>query len=559
MSSSTPSTPGSDGTASLSGRQSSVTSTHSSSQTTTATPFPQPSPIHGSVGSLVNASVTVVPADGARPLSIYLFGGFEQYSYEVFDELYRLDMEQNKWQNVIYTKGIRPSKRNDHSTSLWRDKLIIFGGNDDAERHCNDIVLLDLKTLTWSRPEIRGVLPTGRVKHSASVHDNKLYIAGGCTADGFITSDMNVLDLNTWEWQAPISFETRHSHVSCVFQNRLYLYGGYMNEEMDRASHISFIDLNNPLVVTSIEIKSDVSPSPAGQHFAQLCGHHLVVVITHCLKHGVQEASSGIWSLDLRSMQWRQHEGPARFETGSWHYFAMAEHDRRFYLFGTDDPEPDEYLSSVLAVDLDEHGILTVPEPRLGADFAAMLDSDLGLRYADFAILSADSTAPPIRVHRFLLLARWPHFASLSSSGMTESRESRLVIPEPYPVVRAFVAYLYTDSIAGLPMGVVADLLVLANMYLMPRLSALCCDALHRAMDVENVSTIYHQAGVAGELGLKQKALKFMFVHYGPVSKTQGFRGLPKEALLDFWDHTPRNAVIVAAPEEGGGVEAVGL
>ncbi|RUS16208.1 hypothetical protein BC938DRAFT_476659, partial [Jimgerdemannia flammicorona] len=552
MSSSTPSTPGSEGTASFSGHHSSATSTHSLSLAPTST-FPQPSSLHGvTLGSLVNASVTVVPAEGPRPRSLILFGGFEQYSYEVFNELYRLDLDGNKWYNVIYTKGVPPSKRNDHSASLWRgDKLIVFGGNDDADRHCNDVILLDTKTLTWSRPEIRGPVPTGRVKHSATVYNNKLYIAGGCTADGIVTSDMNILDLETWEWQPPVPFAARHSHVSCVFQNRLYLYGGYV-EEMDRASNLSFIDLDS-LTVTRIEIHSDVSPSPSGQHFAQLCGHHLVVVITHCLKHGVQEPSSGIWSLDLRSMQWRQHENGARFETASWHYFAMAEHDRKFYLFGTtEDAGPDEYLSGLLVVDLEEHGILPVPEPQLGSDFGAMLESDVGIRSADYTILSADRLAPPIRVHRFLLLARWPHFASLQNSGMVESREDRLVIPEPYSTVRAFISYLYTDSISTFPTDTVADLLVLANMYLMPRLSALCCDVLHRCMRVENVSRIYHQASLAGENGLKQKALKFMFVHYGPVSRTNAFRNLPKEALLDFWDHTPSTAVIVAVPEEGG-------
>jgi hypothetical protein len=120
----------------------------------------------------------------------------------------------------------------------------------------------------------------------------------------------------------------------------------------------------------------------------------------------------------------------------------------------------------------------------------------------------------------------------------------QLRIPEPYNVVLAFVTFLYADSTDQFDIDLASDLLVMANIYLLPRLLALCARRMHAHMDIGNVSKIYHCAGVASQRGLQQTALNYMFEHYGDVSRTIGFRNLPKEVLLDFWDHTPSNAII---------------
>jgi hypothetical protein len=131
------------------------------------------------------------------------------------------------------------------------------------------------------------------------------------------------------------------------------------------------------------------------------------------------------------------------------------------------------------------------------------------------------------------------------NSGMTESFNSTLTIPEPYAIVQAFVSYLYTDIIEGqLPIYTVADLMVLGNMYLIPRLTSLCCARLQENINVENVAKIYHCASVAGAHALKKRSMRFINTNFGPVSKTQGFRTLPKEVLFDFLDSLPEKAKI---------------
>lgn len=45
---------------------------------------------------LVNASVTVIPGDR----EIYVFGGFDQYTDEVYNHVLKLDLRKKEWQLI---------------------------------------------------------------------------------------------------------------------------------------------------------------------------------------------------------------------------------------------------------------------------------------------------------------------------------------------------------------------------------------------------------------------------------------------------------------------------
>ena len=79
---------------------------------------------------------------------------------------------------------------------------------------------------------------------------------------------------------------------------------------------------------------------------------------------------------------------------------------------------------------------------------------------------------------------------------MLEFHTKKMHIPEPYSVVRAFLYYLYTDSIAkdpetGPTLSDVAGMLVMANIYDMPRLRLLSLDRLGKELDVEHAAIIW--------------------------------------------------------------------
>ncbi|KAI8371444.1 uncharacterized protein BYT42DRAFT_580270 [Radiomyces spectabilis] len=513
--------------------------------------YPQPRRTTGeALASLVGASLTI--ADD----TVYLFGGFDQYSDEVYNSLYKLNTknDQCEWVRVLYTKGRLPSKRNDHTATLWNDnKLVIFGGYAEEDgRYCNDVAILELDTMTWVHPPTYGEQPAGRVRHSATIYKDKLYIAGGFTVTNQIPNfadTLLILDLTTWEWQTPIKFVRRSQHTTFMYNSRLYLFGG-LKEDMSRSNHLSFIDLEQ-YNVTHLEIDSPSAPPLTGQRFSQICGDQLIVVVTQPYTPVTKDAlNTGVWCLDFSSMQWQYHELGGRYNGCHWTCFAMAEHGTSFYLFGPADDEPDEFYAMALRVDIKELGLIPVPPSQLGYDLATLLSRQS--QCTDFALRSSSQPeAGEIRAHRLVLLARWPYFLHMMNSNMMESVSNTLTLPEPFSTLESFVQFLYTDTIDdAVPDTVVADLMVMANIYMLPRLLALCVRRLQRHIDVENVSKIYHCAGLAAQRALQHTALQFIFRYFGAVSRTKEFRALPRESLFQVWDEMPYDAMIVGDGQE---------
>ncbi|KAI9208332.1 uncharacterized protein BJ171DRAFT_490973 [Polychytrium aggregatum] len=499
-------------------------------------PLPQSTTNANLIASRLNSSCTRL-GDAA-----YLFGGFDLYSGEVFNELFMISLEDRMWKRIDHIKGKWPSQRHSHSVNVWNiTKLVIFGGSDAEDAHLNDIYILDLPTLTWESPHVTGHIPAPRMRHSTVIHKSKLYVTGGQTTGDVVLDVLNILDLETFVWEVPIPFESRISHFSWIFNRRLYLFGG-QDENSERLTHLTYIDLADKSR-TKLTITSEEAPQPLGQHFMQICGDRLIVAVAEGLQHGreAKEVRTGVWSLELNSVRWRRHDEITLLQNATWYYYAMGQDDSRFILFGAENPQSDEFLGMVLGINLETFGIYRVPGSDLGMDFAPLLERR---ELSDFSITAKDSPEKPIHVHRLVLQARWPYFANLCRSEMQEAREAQLVLPEPYGSVHGFVRYLYTDSIEGLSPDDLAGLLGLANCYCMERLQKMCCDILHREINLKNVCHIFEAACKAGETGLSERALAFILDNFGLVSRTKGFRTMQPHAMEELWNRIPEDSQI---------------
>ncbi|CAO3652801.1 unnamed protein product [Cunninghamella blakesleeana] len=479
-------------------------------------------------------------------------------------------------------------KRNDHTATLWgKDRLVVFGGTGEEEEYFNNVSILHLSNMTWEHPTTYGFIPNeGRIKHSATIYQNKLYIAGGLEKHDRFADSVLILDLQTYEWLPPIPFVKRSQHITYFYNKRLYLFGGY-HENMSRSNVLTFLDLETHLV-TQLEIGSPSAPSLIGQQFVQICGDQLIVVMTEflpvtdkddddlILKDDDDDMSHhhivrGLWHLDLSSMQWQHHDIQLKFDGCYWQHFAMAEHGDCFFLFGATDEDLDEYYTMVLPIYLKEHGIVPVPPSQLGTDLAGLLT--IGQNSADFIIRSSlpPSSSPlsinqqhylnhslypkqkykqqqqqDLHVHRLVLLARWPHFAHLMQSGMVESLNDCMSLPEPYESLKAFVQFLYTDALdESLSPILVSDLLVMANLYLLPRLLALCVRRLYNCITIDYASKIYLASVNASQEGLQQATINFIFHHFGEVVRTDTFRSLPNNIMNRLLDQIPFFSSIV--------------
>ncbi|KAK3066269.1 hypothetical protein LTS18_001860, partial [Coniosporium uncinatum] len=135
-----------------------------------------------------------------------------------------------------------------HTANLWQgDKLLVYGGENEHRAYLSDVIILDLKTAHWTQPDLFGPAPRGRARHSAVIHDEKLYIVGGMTGhESYVLDDICYLDLKTWTWSRTWKFVPRYDHTSWIWNGRIWVFGG-LGEDMERTSEIWWLDLaGNP-------------------------------------------------------------------------------------------------------------------------------------------------------------------------------------------------------------------------------------------------------------------------------------------------------------------------
>ncbi|KAJ5624915.1 hypothetical protein N7510_001224 [Penicillium lagena] len=623
---------------------------------------------------LVNASVTYCSND-----QIYAFGGFDQYTDEVYNHVLKLDLNALRWE-LVDNYGDIPGVRMGHTATLYQgDKLIVFGGENEHREYLSDVVILDLNTSTWTQPEIRGSIPRGRARHAAVIHDDKLFIVGGVTGENnVILDDLTYLDLTTWTWSRTWSFTARFDHTAWVWGNRLWIFGG-LGPNMERTTDIYWLDLkgspslsginSSQGTVDSFDAANNVTHSPgsisspsqsltgragsyaansgsvqvrslgrrkplapgsisclrfqsgphvpalfSGTHFQSYASGVLLDLITP--SETVRSHDCNLSALELNSLRWqRLADGQEIFRPGyRWHYCAVNESGTKAWLLGCSldignapGGGDDNHMSEVLSIDLEKYGLLgndlsaEAPEQDaswqsdpsgpssisgLGADLSAVFDQppEAGSG-SDFVITAVrddhdgscsddipdtpspspsrakptfvepgPSTSAPIHVHKIILQLRWPHFKRLYSAQMAEYHTKRMHIPEPYSVVRAFLYYLYTDSIAGHPeycsdVVDVAGMLVMANLYDMPKLRLLCVNRLSREIDVDNAAIVWERAGRTNEQWLMRRAAQFCLTHWGRVVRTDGFKSLSHQSLIQLCEVVDTEGRIIAGPE----------
>ncbi|XP_063763057.1 RCC1 and BTB domain-containing protein 2 isoform X1 [Eleginops maclovinus] len=135
-----------------------------------------------------------------------------------------------------------------------------------------------------------------------------------------------------------------------------------------------------------------------------------------------------------------------------------------------------------------------------------------------------------IHVHKALLKIRCEHFRAL----LNETDEDTLQIHQfSYLVYRAFLEYLYTDTI-NLPPEDAIGLLDLATFYRETRLKRLCQETIKRGITEENAITLLSAAVKYEARDLEEFCFKFCVNHLTAVTQTQAFADMDHDLLKNF-------------------------
>ncbi|XP_065852766.1 acyl-CoA-binding domain-containing protein 4-like [Euphorbia lathyris] len=138
--------------------------------------------------------------------SLVIFGG-QDAKRSLLSDLHILDLETMTW-DEIDAVGVPPSPRSDHAAAVHAERyLLIFGGGSHATCF-NDLHVLDLQAMEWTRPTQQGEMPSARAGHAGvTVGENWFIVGGGDNKSG--VSETIVLNMSTLVWSVVTSVEGR--------------------------------------------------------------------------------------------------------------------------------------------------------------------------------------------------------------------------------------------------------------------------------------------------------------------------------------------------------------
>lgn len=488
---------------------------------------------------------------------LFIVGGVTGENNVILDDLTYLDLQTWTWSRTWSFTA-----RFDHTAWVWGSRLWIFGGLGPNMERTTDIWWLDLKR----SPSLAGIANSQGMVDSPDVRIALAYVPGSINSPSS-------------QPMSPRSGAYTANSASVQVRN------------LGRRKPLA------PGAISCLRFHSGphVPALFSGTHFHSFASGALLDLITP--SETVRSHDCNLSALDLNSLRWqRLADGQEIFRPGyRWHYCTVNETGTKAWLLGCSldlanapGASDENHMSEILSIDLEKYGLLgnslsveapeqdvswtadqNAPVSGLGADLSSAFDqspeSGGGTDFVitavrddhDFTISDDTETTPsaspthgptfvevdpstsaPIHVHKIILQLRWPHFKRLYAAQMAEYHTKRMHIPEPYSAVRAFLYYLYTDSIAGHPEYCssvidVAGMLVMANLYDMPKLRLLCVNRLSRELDVDNAAIVWERAGRTNEHWLMRRAAQFCLTHWGRVVRTEGFKSLSRQSLIE--------------------------
>jgi len=140
----------------------------------------------------------------------------------------------------------------------------------------------------------------------------------------------------------------------------------------------------------------------------------------------------------------------------------------------------------------------------------------------------------PVYAHRAILAQRSDHFSAMFRSGMRESVEKTIAIPNVSKTVfLLLLEYIYTDSVK-IDVEHAIDLYIAADLYHLERLREMCCTVVRRNLSAENSGPLLQSASEAHCHVLKEVCMNFVVENFDIVSKTEGIKQVSHTLLLEI-------------------------
>ncbi|KAI9275651.1 hypothetical protein BDA99DRAFT_496109 [Phascolomyces articulosus] len=499
--------------------------------------------------------------------TIIVFGGmgYSRISTDglcVLDDISIFDVETMTWRRPTVEPSLfAPRPRYAHLSAIVEDKLVVIGGQDMNNGYLGEINVLDLKTWEWVHAKsfdkhvgaYRSIAITAPPRTRLPIMLRETMGTGGVGGGGGPTStdspQVSAMDDN--------KNSAAGGTTTIDAPSPIYLYTNYNFADVKRELQLIFTPSGASSAVEDCSNYMTGSAMPPGLRFptGHTLGHHLVLAGTYL---SPQSQSFTIWALDLGTLTWSRIETGSVFTQGSWNRGVLHETTNRFVVFGhrgrnlLDDYNHRQVnFDHVAMVDMEAFGVYNLPKTT-----CSTLAQEMGLSLlnepavSDFRIITIENQSIP--VNSAVLCQRWPYFEQLmkenratvstrkpivdikkdeeeennndetatAGSQQQPQQEKQQILkahsmsfPYPHPVVIALLQFIYTDNLLTAQQyqpHILSQLLLLADMYELPRLRALATHALHQMLNMSTAPLIFETAALSHQTSLQVRALKMM-------------------------------------------------
>lgn len=147
----------------------------------------------------------------------------------VKNDLWCYYFDQKKWSK----SQSQSTSLTEHTSVVYKNTMFTFGGNGGLVDNYSNLVLtypLPFKPENYitTHESLPGA-PQARSAHSAVVYQNEMYIFGGWNGHESL-NDFHSLNLDTMQWrqiQSEGSPSKRRMHSAVVYKDKMYIFGGY--------------------------------------------------------------------------------------------------------------------------------------------------------------------------------------------------------------------------------------------------------------------------------------------------------------------------------------------
>ncbi|CAK9150910.1 unnamed protein product [Ilex paraguariensis] len=242
---------------------------------------------------------------------LYVFGGCCGGLH--FSDVLVLNLNTMAW-NTLVTTGQGPGPRDSHSAVLVEHRMIVFGGTNGS-RKVSNLHILDLRTREWTQANCKGVPPSPRESHTATLVGNEILVIFGGSGEGEANylNDLHFLDLNTMRWTSPeVKGDIpapRDSHSAVAMGNKLFVYGGDCGDRYQ--GDVDMFDMDT-LTWSRLAVHGP-SPGVRAGHAAVSFGSQASLIVVSYQVYviggvGDKRYYNDVWDLDISTCSWKHLE-----------------------------------------------------------------------------------------------------------------------------------------------------------------------------------------------------------------------------------------------------------